>query len=571
MESDGDVIMAKTAGFCLGVKMAIDRALELAQDRKTNIYTLGPLIHNKSVIAMLEEKGIHAVDKISGLRGKKGVVLMRAHGIAPELEAELRGTGLEVVDATCPLVKRVHKTIKKHSDKGSATVIVGDDGHAEVIGLKGYANGDTYVVSGPQEAAKLPYLETVNVVAQTTQEVAVFRKTLDVIKKNAGKVVMSDTICEPTKDRQKETVEMAKSLDTMIVVGGKHSANTTRLANICSELGANTVHIENEDELPVDLIVRAGKVGVTAGASTPDWMTQRVLKRARTLRNPAGASLLEKAWKLLVDSCVFTAAAAVSLTYVCMELQGCRMDWRVLSLSGLFVFSLHLFNRSSEKGVGASESGKARLFREHKLALMAAALASGLSAMWIAGLLGGDVLAVVAACWLMGAAYPFRSFLGLKGFPDIPGSKDIVTALGWGVVCAHIPALVEHLVYSKANYLAITFAFLLVFVRSVTLGISAAHSDLIVGRESFYKALGEKRTRDTLFLMQAALTAILLMLLAMQWKVPLVLGLLAGNLGFIGVFAYYYPKRVPKGAWAESIVDGQFMVLALFAFASGLI
>jgi 4-hydroxy-3-methylbut-2-enyl diphosphate reductase len=279
-----EIILAETAGFCPGVKKAIDRVLELAQTGKRPIYTLGPLIHNTQVIKGLEEKGIRAVESLSEIQGRSGVLVIRAHGVTPRLEAEARASGLEVVDSTCPLVKNVQSAIKKYAARGYATVIVGDKSHAEVVGLLGYAGEKAFVVAGPEEAARLPPLDKVNIVAQTTQEGEVFLKTAEVVKSRAREAVVSDTICKPTRERQRETRRLAARADLMIIVGAKHSANTARLAALCRRLCGRAVHVETEAELDPEQIRSARCIGITAGASTPASMTERVLNRVREIR-----------------------------------------------------------------------------------------------------------------------------------------------------------------------------------------------------------------------------------------------------------------------------------------------
>ncbi len=168
------ITVARSAGFCPGVKNAIDKVLELSAQRQKTIYTLGPLIHNKQVIETLREKNILAVKSASEIKEKGAILVIRAHGIPPEEEARIRALDLEVVDATCPLVKRVQENIRAHAEKGYATIIVGDRDHAEVLGLMGYTAGRGYVVSGPEEVRALPRFEKANIVAQTTQETDIF-------------------------------------------------------------------------------------------------------------------------------------------------------------------------------------------------------------------------------------------------------------------------------------------------------------------------------------------------------------------------------------------------------------
>jgi len=277
------ITVAKSAGFCPGVKNAIDKVMELARQRRKTIYTLGPLIHNKQVIETLKAQNIHAVKSAAEIKEKGAILVIRAHGIAPEEEAALRALDLEVIDATCPLVKRVQENIRAHARKGCATIIVGDLEHAEVLGLMGYTGNRGYVVAGAEEVKDLPRLEKANIVAQTTQEHDIFLAAAKEAGKHCAELIVSNTICTPTRQRQKETIEFAKNSDLVIVVGGKNSANTTRLFQICRRLAKKAVHIEKEDELKKSFFTGALKIFITAGASTPIWMIEKVRERAREL------------------------------------------------------------------------------------------------------------------------------------------------------------------------------------------------------------------------------------------------------------------------------------------------
>ena len=283
MEKEQDVIVAKRAGFCPGVKSAIDKVLELAAGQKP-VYTIGPLIHNKQVTDMLSAKHITSIDFPHQATDKSGVLVIRAHGITPQFQQEIESCGMEVVDATCPLVKHAQNIIDKFARQGYHTVIVGDGEHAEVIGLMGYTQGRGTVVSGPEEAKKLPHFDKVNVVSQTTQKESVFYQTAEEIKKHADMCQIYNTICQPTKDRPKETIEFAQNADLVIVVGGKHSANTARLAVLCRELSSAVQHVETEKELDETQILKAKKIFITAGASTPEWVIDRVAERVKQLR-----------------------------------------------------------------------------------------------------------------------------------------------------------------------------------------------------------------------------------------------------------------------------------------------
>ena len=284
MDNEQGVTVAKSAGFCPGVKGAIDKVLELEASGKKPIYTLGPLIHNRQVTDMLAAKQITSVDTPAQAMDKSGVLVIRAHGITPAFRAEVMNSGMEVVDATCPLVKHAHEVISKYAEQGYSTVIVGDSGHAEVLGLLGSTQGKGVVVSGPEEAEKLPCFDKVNVVSQTTQKESVFLETAEIIKAKSNTCQISNTICHPTKLRQRETMELAKNADLVIVVGGKHSANTTRLALLCRELAPKVLHVETEAELTEQQVLEPKQIFITAGASTPNWVIDQVAAWVRQKR-----------------------------------------------------------------------------------------------------------------------------------------------------------------------------------------------------------------------------------------------------------------------------------------------
>ncbi len=292
MPKKEDIIVAKSAGFCPGVKHAIDQVVALEASGKKPVYTLGPLIHNKQATAMLEMKDIRAIDKPEEATDKAGVLVIRAHGITPDLQRAIEACEISVFDATCPLVKHAQNIIAKYAVQDYHTVIVGDKDHAEIIGLMGYTQNRCNVVSSVEEAKALPHFEKVNVVSQTTQQESVFYEIAEEVKKHADECVISNTICQPTKDRQKETVEQAKHADLVIVVGGKHSANTARLAHICQELTQHVQHVETEDELDEKQVETAKRIFITAGASTPKWVIDSVVFRVKTLRDRANRKIV---------------------------------------------------------------------------------------------------------------------------------------------------------------------------------------------------------------------------------------------------------------------------------------
>lgn len=275
-----EIITAKRAGFCFGVKRAIDIAFEMAKKKREGVYTLGPIIHNPQVVERLKEKGIIPIEDI---KTKKDInaLIIRTHGIPLYLSKEISSLGYEIIDATCPFVKKAQCYAKLLTEEDYQVVILGDRDHPEVIGLMSYAGNDVIVVN---DKTPLPRLRSkVGIVVQTTQPVEALKKVLSEAIEQAKEIKVYNTICNSTALRLKETEEMARKVDVMLVVGGKNSANTTQLARLCGSLSVLTYHIETSSEIKEKWFEGVKKVGITAGASTPDWIIKEVEERVRDL------------------------------------------------------------------------------------------------------------------------------------------------------------------------------------------------------------------------------------------------------------------------------------------------
>lgn len=278
------VLTAKRAGFCFGVKRAVDLAFRAA-DTNACVHTLGPIIHNPQVISRLKSVGVRPIESIH-TRGIKTLII-RTHGIPRELSDELTRKNYAVLDATCPFVKKAQQYAELLQDKGYQVVIIGDAEHPEVQGLMSYA-GAGAVVIGKDEvmtgSAAWPKLKPkVGVVVQTTQPVSVLEKFVHDAVAHAKELKVFNTICNSTALRLKETQQMARQVDVMIVAGGRNSANTTQLADFCRSLQVPTYHIETADEIRPEWFQGVTCVGITAGASTPDWIITEAERRVRDI------------------------------------------------------------------------------------------------------------------------------------------------------------------------------------------------------------------------------------------------------------------------------------------------
>ncbi len=278
-----EVRLAKSAGFCFGVKRAVDKVYEqIATGKK--IYTYGPIIHNEEVVRDLEEKGVEVIqDKESLMKLKEGTVIIRSHGVAKEIYDILEKNGLECVDATCPFVKRIHNIVMKESQQGKYIIIVGNAGHPEVEGIMGWCEGPLTVLEGIEEAEKLelPAGMDICIVSQTTFNYNKFQHIVEIFQKKGYNDSVVNTICNATEERQTEAREIASQADIMIVIGGKHSSNTRKLYEICSSECDKTYFIQTLDDLHLELPKSVGLVGITAGASTPNKLIEEVQNYVR--------------------------------------------------------------------------------------------------------------------------------------------------------------------------------------------------------------------------------------------------------------------------------------------------
>ena len=277
-----EVILAKTAGFCFGVKKAVDLVYETAENTASDarIYTYGPIIHNDEVIKELEKKGVYSIEDEDAIRSLPGgsVLIIRSHGAGKKIYDLAHECGLKVLDATCPFVKKIHNIASAESKKGRHVVIVGDKDHPEVKGICGWIEGPYTVIKDEAEAAlfKPEKGRTVSIVSQTTFNLEKFQYVVEIIKESGYNEQVYNTICCATRDRQTEAAKLSKKADVMLVVGDKKSSNTRKLYEICRSNCKDTYYIQTVKELP-DMASEPGIcVGITAGASTPDHIIQEV-------------------------------------------------------------------------------------------------------------------------------------------------------------------------------------------------------------------------------------------------------------------------------------------------------
>lgn len=275
------IAIARHAGVCYGVERALSLALEASEQAEGPVSTLGPLIHNPLVVKDLDERGVTAVENVEDAAG--GTLIIRAHGVTPQVIEEARCRGLSVIDATCPYVKKVHLAAERLVSEGYQLIVVGESGHPEVEGIMGHAGENAQVVSGVRDLAELELAKKVGLVVQTTQTAQTLAEIVAELVPRVTELRVMNTICRATQERQESAAELAARADVMIVIGGKNSGNTRRLAQICAGACEKMHHIEDAAEIKKDWLEGAARIGVTAGASTPANHIERAVERIHEL------------------------------------------------------------------------------------------------------------------------------------------------------------------------------------------------------------------------------------------------------------------------------------------------
>lgn len=565
----------------MGVRRAVRMVLEAAEDPRTSlpILTPGPLIHNRQVLEVLQKRGVLQLGEEGDASEPGGTAVVRAHGLSRERQEELLEKVGELLDATCPHVRRVQEIVAEHARRGYLCVVVGDAGHAEVEGVLSYADGRGCVVAGPQEVDALPEADKVVVVAQTTQNEAVFRSTVEKVRERYGDCLSFETICRSTGRRQQEVRELARRVEAMIVVGGHNSANTRRLAEISDSAGVPTYYVETEHELDVDAVLEYGKVGLTAGASTPNWMIRRVVLRLqdehRRRTHPLWA-LVRTASRAVVYTNLYAAGALAALTYTAAHLFRAVPGrlFHCMAVSFFYVLAQQILNQyARRRSLYLSEPARSDFFMNNERALLWLGLGSGLLSLFLAYLIGPWAFGLVLLGSAGGLAYRLKlpgslvEGLGLRSLEQVPASKEVFVGLAWATLAALVPALaVEGAVgVWRPALLAFGVCLLMAFQRTLALDLRDVEADQLMGRETLATLLGPGGA-SRLFIGIGVAEVMLLVAGALGgWTASLGYWLAAVALYSLGAFRLVRsPDRVQEEL-CEVLVDGQFYFAAVLA------
>ncbi|MCX5822355.1 MAG: 4-hydroxy-3-methylbut-2-enyl diphosphate reductase [Deltaproteobacteria bacterium] len=568
------VKLAKTAGFCMGVKRAVDMVLDMVRQKgHGTIYTYGPLIHNPQTIELLRQRGIIPIRRLQEIEGVPAGAFMviRAHGISPGERKKIKEKGFRIIDATCPKVAHVQAIIRKRAGAGFTVLIAGDREHPEVNGLLGFAGEAGIVIGAPEEVDSLPALTKVCVVAQTTQSLEEYAAIVRRVKERFPEAVIFDTICDSTEKRQTEIKALAAGTDAVFIVGGRNSANTRRLAELAKLRGKPAFHIETADELKEIDVETYRRIGVSGGASTPNWIIGRVVdhltgrlgKREEILRH------LFKIWVFAVRTDIYSAAGAGFLSFAAMLLQGLPVNPLLILTASLYVYAMHVLNRFINRKASSISSFREESYLLHEkiyvtLAVLSMILAIGASL--AAGMAPFILLFIIS---LSGVLYNTRilprgwRFQSLK---DIPGSKNIATAIAWAAVTALLPWIEAGPTLTPGVVIAFLFIAGIVFTRSALSDILDIQSDRLIGRETIPVLIGE---RKTLIILQGISGFLFVLLFAAPpagWSTSLSFFLLTCVFYIWICFKLYDRRSGFSGVVLEGLLESGYMIAGVSAF-----
>lgn len=568
------VIVAKTAGFCWGVRRAMDAVLEAsARSDGERVQTLGPLIHNPQALDLIGKRGVAvapAPDQVAD-----GTVVIRAHGIPIQ---DLRGLkerqakgDLKIVNATCPEVAKVHSKIKKWSPKGYFTIILGSRGHAESEAHRSFAEHGSIIVQNMAEAEALPeeHLRKALVVAQTTFTVQDFHAIVDRLRERSGDLIVENTICEDTWTRQNEAREIASKVDHVVIVGGKNSANTRHLAELAAHHGKPHQFVETAAELDRSVFKGHETVGVLAGASTPTWLVEEVVDALEELGR--GPGRLAKLLRLALGMPLVLAVGAVFMTLGIHDWMGTPRTWQYPAISGTYVLAMFLLAPFLDPlGLGSKGPARAKVLERHRSLFLGTGAASLAVALGIAATMGLGSFLVVAAASAFGLLYKRR--LNLFGrrlsLAGIPGSKDILVSLALAIVAVALPLWHHSSAWNLRTWAGVLVVTSLVFARTAIHNIKDMQNDQILGRETLPILIGRRATKIVLLaLLALALAAFAWTTLVAGLPRPwLPIGLATLAAAYPVAYLWLYHERFTTGkSITEPPLELSFYLVGLLA------
>ena len=496
------IALAKHSGFCFGVKNAVARVVEEINSSDNTILVYGPLIHNPQTVEILENRGLKTIHSLDSIKNHS--VAVRTHG-APLNELKIiKESASKTFNLTCPKVARVQSTIKTHSADGCHTIIIGDSSHAEVVGLKSFATNGVTVVSSLEESNNIAQADKYLLVSQTTIDRELFDSIVKKLKDKLPNMTVVNTICDSTGNRQNDVHEgIKKGIDTLIVVGGKNSANTTMLARIGADKAIKTFHIETEQELSFEDFENSKYILVTAGASTPGWIINNVLEKLYFIKYKKGNPLfrgLKALAEFLVRTNLLSAIFAFFSTFF-IQSAGIFTAFPSLPLiSMLYIFSMYSTNNYFDRDfLKLSNSSKYEIYKKFGNYLTFLSLIFLVASFYLIRNYSSESIILLALSSIFGFIYfthPVKKIINTLKPPSIKklyGSK-IVTVLGWLTVVVIVPSIQFKPDKSLVLFMAVLIL-CIITERHLIIGNIAYQGDFIFGRVSLPIWLGSKTTR----------------------------------------------------------------------------
>jgi 4-hydroxy-3-methylbut-2-enyl diphosphate reductase len=562
------IILARTAGFCMGVRRAMELAVDAAGECPAPVRTQGPLIHNRHAVELLESRGVSVLTKTE--TPSDGTVILRAHGVSPREREELAACGAKLVDATCPHVLLSQKRIAEET--GREVVLVGDPEHPEVKALAGAAKTMVYLISDLEGAERVRPEKDFIVIAQTTFNRRLYEEMAAILQKRFPGCKIFDSICNATESRQEEARELARKVDAMVVVGGLHSANSRRLAEVAREEGCPALHVEQADDLDPDFFARAKTVGVTAGASTPGWMTQQVIDRLESLGTPGLAWYLRRILRGAARARLVTAAGAACLCLAMSEFMGMGVArWDVTLMVSAFFFTAYSLNRREPPEETRGIVHVDAFYHQHRRAIWIGALAGFFLNISLAWKLGYEMAALIGTANIFAVLYavPFlpKSFR-FRRLKDFPASKDLLVAAAWACVLVGALALSAEKFPTLRNLAGSGgIVFLLIFAKTVMLDLRDIEGDHLIGLETVPVLIGKARAVRLLYLIHLFLFGLILFLGASGIVVSFGLLLALVPLYGAGALSLLARSRFQGEAHCQLVINGQLLLCGALAIA----
>ncbi len=488
--------IGKFAGFCDGVKYAVEEAFLIASKTSDTIYVDGKLIHNPQTLDMLESSGVKTYTDDLGastLNGKS--VIIRAHGVSPERKKILIDNSNKVVNLTCKYVGRIQSIVKKHSNDGYRVIIIGNASHPEIIGILGFANkSDTFVVLKEESIDCLPTTSKKTlIVAQTTLEQKLFTKLVALIKEkyNENDITVKNTICNATELRQNEVLEIAERNDAVLIIGGKESSNTKNLYNIAKAIKP-AFYVEYKKDLDSIDLSKYKNIGIMAGASTPDWFIEEVASSIKEEYTKKYKKAISKTLNFILDSYLSHAIAGILLSFAVYNILSQKFNYSIALIVGLYYFSMSLINGYTNHALKISDKNKYTLYQKNKYVFYTLIALSIIAMISLSYKEGIDALSLTVFSILMGIAYNV-SFKNLKDskikyikiLSKLIPLKSLIISFAVTILLNGLIFLTNEDVLSEYRVLAFLFCismvFLFMFMRQASIEIKSSQSDKIAG------------------------------------------------------------------------------------------